>query len=495
MLTQDQISQLRGDLLRADYTLDSVLDRIGEAGQTGLTRNSSIPSRVAIASDTDPQAQLIRLFVLQDPAPTKSLVGVVDLDALTAAGLLIPDGDSCRAVVEVRPYGFSDALGEWSGWVVADPTPGMDQVITPTRPDYVLGVGPASTTLADLTVREATNSVLDLGTGCGVQLLHLSRHAQNLTATDLNPRALDLARSTVALNGIDADMRLGSLYGPVAADTFDLIVTNPPYVMSPPTTDAERLLYREGNHAGDGLVEAVVRGAADRLADGGRLQVLANWAELSGQPWQERLATWSPPGCDLWVIQREHLDIYSYIELWLTDAGLAGSPQWRPRYQQWLDYFAALNITGVGLGWITLTKAGRDQPKIRIEEWPWQVDQPVGTAIGHQRTADDWAGLPDPELLARRWQLAEDVVQETLGEPGAEHPRHVVLRQQGGLRRATQVDTALGGVLGACDGDLELGVIVTAVAELLDQDSDTLSVTILPQIRHAIRDGLLLAAR
>ena len=104
---------------------------------------------------------------------------------------------------------------------------------------------------------------------------------------------------------------------------FDLIVTNPPYVMSPPS--GERLVYREGGFTGDALVEQVVRGGAARLNPGGTLQVLGNWAMTKDESWQDRLAGWiRPTGADALVLQRERLDVYEYIEVWLHDAGLVG---------------------------------------------------------------------------------------------------------------------------------------------------------------------------
>ena len=50
------------------------------------------------------------------------------------------------------------------------------------------------------------------------------------------------------------------------------------------------------------------------------------------------------------------------------------------------------------------------------------------------------------------------------------------------------MDTALGGVLGACDGELPLGRIVAAVAEILDADQDRLSAEVLPRIRQLVAD-------
>ena len=245
----------------------------------------------------------------------------------------------------------------------------------------------------------------------------------------------------------------------------------------------------------DGLVEAVVRGAPARLNDGGMLQVLANWAHIGDQPWSERLATWvEGTGCDLWAVEREHLDVCEYIETWLTDAGLDGSPQWRPRYDEWLSYFDTLDVTGVSLGWITLTKAGRDEPDLSFEEWPWQVAQPIGGTMAQRAQAVTWARLSDEDLVARRWRIASDVDNETTGRPGATDPEHIVLRQRRGLCRAVEMTTASGGVLGACDGELTLGQITGAVSAILEVDHEDVLAEVLPLVRECLRHGILEAA-
>ncbi len=70
--------------------------------------------------------------------------------------------------------------------------------------------------------------------------------------------------------------------------------------------------------------------------------MLGNWAITADQPWQDRLADWiAPTGCDALVLQRERLDPYEYIEIWLADAGLTGTPEYAPRYAEWVDYFDA----------------------------------------------------------------------------------------------------------------------------------------------------------
>jgi hypothetical protein len=483
MLSTADIERLRDDLLAAGYTLDGLTQRLGQPALAGLARHSSVAATRALGEDADPQAAAIRLWLLQLPVPAGQLGGWASLPGLRAAGLVTGEAE-LRATVELKPHG-SD-LSE--GWICSDATP-LDGRVGQPRDDFVLGASPASTTLSQLVPPGRYDRALDLGTGCGIQALHLD--AAQIVATDLNPRALELARISLGLSGVPADLRLGSLYEPVAAETFDLIATNPPYVMSPP--GEARLVYREGAFTADDLVRQVVTGGADRLADGGILTVLGNWAVTAGQPWEERLSAWiRPTGCDALVLQRELLDPYEYIEIWLADAGLAGSPKYLTRYQGWLDYFAAAGIEAVGMGWIALRKSGREHPRLRFDDWPHAVHQPVGQGFADFFAAVEPSRLAEPDFLSGRWRRHPGLVQETTGEPGAADPQHLVLRQQFGFGRAVEADTALAAIVGACDGDLPLGVLVGAVAGLLDVDAAALRDEVIPPLRRLVTDGYLL---
>jgi hypothetical protein len=66
-----------------------------------------------------------------------------------------------------------------------------------------------------------------------------------------------------------------------------------------------------------------------------------------------------------------------------------------------------------------------------------------------------------------------------------------VLRRSTGLRPARAVDTATAALVGACDGSLPVGVLVTAVAELLGADPATLAGQVLPTVAELVRDGFL----
>jgi hypothetical protein len=431
-------------------------------------------------------------------AAEAALPGLVD--ELCSVGILERSISEVAARVDLRPYGVAgDARGD-NLWIASDLTPGLDGGPQRVGSDHVLGISPAATSLAQLTLRDPVARALDLGTGCGVQSLHLAEHVDQVVATDVNARALWLTEVNAELNGISTgptgaiDIRNGSFFAPVAGERFDLIVTNPPFVISPAT--GERLVYRDSGLPGDRVVEDIIRAIPDYLNPGGTGQVLANWAIMRDQPWDERLAEWlRPGGCDAWVVQREVLDLPSYVELWLKDAGLhpatgsLGTADYQQRYDTWLSWFEASGIEAVGFGWINLRAAGADQPDLRLEEWRWDIEQPLGEENGaHFDRAALVRGLSDDALLSSRPVLRSDVVQETYGPAGAEDPSQIVLHQQLGMRRRRLVDTVATAVAGVSDGELSLAQILAAIGELLGEIDVNAR---LAEVRELVAEGFL----
>ena len=481
--------QLRNRLLAANYTFEAVAEALGEHGQLGLARNQTMPAQVMLVDRDDALATLIRLFILQLGQPAS----VVNKILGEQPEIFEIRGEQAYALIDIRPYGSPDDNA--TGWVVSDLMPGLNGVTTPTRPDYVLGVSPASQTLTEMTIRRQVTSALDLGTGCGVQSLHLAQHAQRIVATDLNPRAVELARLTCALNQQDIEVVEGSLFEPVADQQFDLIVSNPPYVMSPPRVAGEKLTYREGGLVADELVRRVVVEGVDHLAPGGVVQVLANWvAQAPGAATGERIVGWlgDRDDIDILVMERERLDKFAYVEMWLTDAGLAGDPAWESRYQEWLAYFDELEISEISMGWIVVRRREEKQGEryVRLEQWPHAVSQPVGDAFmrdldGVERSRR----LSDAELLKEMLALREHIQEERYGAPGAADPASIVLRQQSGFCRGYLCTTQLAAVLGACDGELALGMIIDVVAQITDVDVDGLRSEVLGEVRELMQQG------
>jgi len=489
LLSAELVARLRDALTTSGFGYDGVAAVLGPTAHAALGRNETTPGLRRTAGGT-PLETLVRLWPLQAAvdvsAAEAALPGLVD--PLCAAGLLERSVGSVRARVDVRPYASDER--EW--WVVSDLTPGLDGTATRVGPEHVLGISSASSSLAQLTVREPVGRALDLGTGCGVQSLHLSGHAAHVVATDVNRRALAMTRLNAALNEVEVevDVREGSLFDPVQGEEFDLVVTNPPFVVSPGT--GELLVYRDSGLPGDEMVRRVVTGAPAHLAPGGVAQVLANWVHVDGVPWEERLSGWlEGTGCDAWVVQREVADPAQYVELWLRDAGHERSPDYLQRYDAWLGWFEEQGVTGIGFGWLNLQRTDRE-PTLRIEEWPYDVEQPLGPEVTEwsNRTAV-LAGLTDDEVLERRWVLRPDVRQETVGPPGAEDPEVIVLRQQRWMRRARQVDTVEAALVGACDGELSAGQIAAALAQLMDSPVDAVAGRVVDAVRELVRDGFL----
>jgi hypothetical protein len=481
--TSDLPLRLRESLRGVGFTYDAVAGQLGSAAHEALGRNETTPARRR-TTDGSPLATLIRLFLLQTPVPIgaadSALPGLVG--ELEQAGFLRMSAGEVRALLDVRPYAADDL----SLWVVSDLTPGLDGPMTRVADDHVLGISPAATSLAQLTLREPVGKALDLGTGCGVQALHLAAHSDHVVATDINERAVWMAGFNAALNGVDnIELRTGSYFSPVDGERFGLITTNPPFVISPAT--GRRLVYRDSGMPGDDVVSYVVREGSTYLSDGGWLQVLANWAIHRDVPWEERIASWVPGDCSVLTVQREVLDPAAYVELWLKDEGVHGGPEYLARYDAWLGWFEERGVEGIGFGWINVHRTGEGAVhESTYLDWPYAVEQPVAPAIRDWATAAAHSLSEDDRLTLR-----VDVVQETSGEPGAEHPETIVLRQQRGLRRARRVDTVEAAFVGASDGELTVGRILDALAVLTERDPGELRATYLPVVRELLVDGFL----
>jgi release factor glutamine methyltransferase len=123
----------------------------------------------------------------------------------------------------------------------------------PRVPQVPLGTGEADA-LSSSGPRPPTIRILDIGTGSGCIAIALAHHLPQaeITAIDISPDALDLARQNAAMNGVADRIRFleGDLLAPIAiaqvpGETFDIIVSNPPYV---PTADRPSLSIEVRDH-------------------------------------------------------------------------------------------------------------------------------------------------------------------------------------------------------------------------------------------------------
>lgn len=505
-LVTDQLDALRADLSAANYTVDGTSALLGHLANEALHREQAIPALRVLAGQTSPAAYLMRLFMLGQPLSGQELnvaFPSLGVDGALAAHLVIEDDGVFRAITEIRPHGFSDESGQKDWWLASD----LGEVATggALNADHVLGAGGASLTLAQITSRSATGKVLDLGTGCGIQALHASTHAQHIVGTDISERALDYARFNAALNELEFDLRLGSMLEPVAGEKFDLIVSNPPFVITPRTSADDALPlyeYRDGGRSGDDLVHELLVNIGSVLADGGSAQMLGNWEIRGDDDWTVRVNEWLDEAeaahgpLDAWIIQRELLDPAQYAETWIRDGGT--TPDRDPAafaatYNAWLDDFASRDVQGIGFGMMWLRKPVSGTRTLRrLEEITGTVQQPLGPVITASVAAHDWhSSLSDDELRSQRLVYAPDVTDERYYTPGSDDPNVIIIRQGGGFGRAIQATTALAGLVGACDGELTVGQIIDAIASLFEVAQADLNAEVLPDVRGLISDSLL----
>ena len=490
------VALLRADLLSADFTVAGVLDVLGPVASSALSREQSLPARRVASADGSAAATLVRLFTLGDPvdlADADAALPTLRVRGAVALGLVVEEGDAVVARVDVRPYAADDA--RW--WVVSD----LAEIATgaPVREDHVLGIGGASMTLSAWTIRRPVRRALDLGTGSGVQALHLARHADSVVATDLSQRALAFARFTAALNECDWDVREGSMLDPVAGERFDLVVSNPPFVITPRSGAVPLFEYRDGGAAGDAVVADLVRGLAAHLEPGGVAPLLGTGAVPRGTTWTERVGAWlEGTGLDAWVVQREVQDPAEYAETWSRDGGhQTGTADVDAMYAAWLDDFASRDVEAIGFGVVTLHRPATPRASfVDLVDERGPVPPAMGESVRVGLEARIWlAEHSDAELLDVAWRAAPDVTEERHTAPGASDPSVIVARQGGGLGRVIRLTTVTAAYLSVADGSLTPRQAVGAIAGILELEADETSREVVAFVRDAAKDGLLVRPR
>jgi hypothetical protein len=279
----------------------------------------------------------------------------------------------------------------------------------------------------------------------------------------------------------------------VAGEEFDLVVSNPPFVISP----GHRYTYRDAGLPADDLGRLLVQQAPAHLADGGTAVVLANWVHVRGQDWRERVAAWvAPTGCDAWIAQREVQDPAQYVGLWLRDAGGDSGPEHDRRYEAWLDELLDMEAEAIGFGWVVLHRGGTyGSGGPRIEDVAAFPRLPRGDEVGALVAARAaWADHDAFALLAARPRHAPAlrlVHEERAGGDGRLHrwPPHVGLVD--GWRPDVLLDVVGADLVGRLDGRTTVSEAAERVAAVHGLDPEDLIPAALIAVRGLVEDGLL----
>lgn len=487
------------------YTVPGLEEVLGPEAVSALARSDAASVRRR-ARSAGPTGLLVRLFILGDALGEVEISAAlpgIDVEDGIAAGLWMRPtcpGATLRALVDLRPVD----TGYGTRWIFADIDGSM--VHATTRPDHVLGVGQATLSLLRITPTSPVESMLDLGTGCGIQLVHGLETAHAATGTDITPRCLELAAATLAVNGVDAELLTGPWYEPVAGRRFDRIVANPPFVVGPSEPGHS---YRESGLVLDGASRTVVSGAPEYLTEGGTAIILASWVERADTDWRTHVASWIPAeGVEAWVLRRDTSDPELYVWTWLTDEGLDPRDESTARAADaWLDHFRDEGVDGIGFGYVYLRRVDGastvlcedlthpfdgglgDEAEAYFARTAWLRD--AADRLGGQAQAFDatvFAVAPDVHLhvsesLAPSAELADRTGPEAAGSTSS-----VIVERVTGARWRHEIDPLTATVLrGARMGALPLEDLVILAAAGAGEDPDALA----EPVRRVVADLFL----
>ena len=189
--------------------------------------------------DAHPAAGLALLFQHLLPVPADVVdraIGAELRRALEGAGILVADGRELRSLLVMV---VANGVFIWSD----NASGGVDAVMTP---------GPTTADLISILPSPLGGSFLDIGTGPGTLALLAKRlGAARAVGTDVNPRALELARFNASFNELRVEFREGDMFAPVGDERFDWVVSQPPYVTHP--ADEPGVTFLHGGAMGDEL--------------------------------------------------------------------------------------------------------------------------------------------------------------------------------------------------------------------------------------------------
>lgn len=123
---------------------------------------------------------------------------------------------------------------------------------------------------------DSSDSVLEIGTGTGLVALYAYKLSKDVTVSDINYDALELAESNFKRNGADIDLVFGNLFEPFKDRKFDVILFNTPYL---PTID-EDVLEGDLNYAFDGgedgrkVIDLFLDEVKNHLNSNGKVQMI-----------------------------------------------------------------------------------------------------------------------------------------------------------------------------------------------------------------------------
>lgn len=400
---------------------------------------------------------------------------------------------SCLACGLLRqsPQGLiSDAmLVPWEEFLIAsDHTLRIDAADS----DLVLWPNPTSRLLSRFTIRRPSSLTLDLGTGSGVLALAAAAHSKCVVATDLNLRALSFTQFNARLNGIEnISCVAGDRFSPVQGRTFDLIVSNPPFFISP----SDDFLFCDNPFELDQLCQRLAQEASAYLNEGGYFQMLCEWAQVRDEPWEDRLAGWlQNTGCDAWVIKgfTQEPSAYALEKI----RGMDASPDHdEEKYARYMAYYREKAVEAIHGGLVVMRRrSGHNW--IRIEEMPHTPKVPFGDSVEWIFTSRDFlqAHADDEQMLPVKPRLSPQARLEHTYEQDGQRWQlsSATLKLVRGFPFSVGLQPLVADFICRFDGSLTVEELVTSFALGLGKTRETVQPECLRVVRKLVESGFLL---
>lgn len=353
--------------------------------------------------------------------------------------------------------------------------------------DFVLPVGPASQQLARLAVRQPIEAALDMGCGAGIQALLAFRHARNVLATDINPRALEFTRLNADLNGItNIETAHGILFEPARGRKFDLILFNPPYILSPNRKGGQHYAF-SGN---DGYLHEVLRTLPEYMTEGGYAQMTINWVHAGKEPWQLPLEkTLAGKGVDTLLIYHGSLSPVQYAKFW-TEHRIGMKYLLMKRgwtIAKWTAWCLLRHIERVGFGAIVLRRRKNGVNWFRTERVRRSYGDSVNNQIHYLFENHDYL-LQHPvhaEIMKEQLKLTNFT---QLKDPKANMGRIDTLA---GVHFPMQIHNITWQILEQMDGSVDANTIANRVVLSTGLDLETIKPWVIEDLINLFRFGWL----
>ena len=457
-LDDPQLIAELGQILRANgFTGERVREAIGAKGSL-ISRPADRVVHVRKLAGHGALGTLVRLFVLDLPvtaAEAAEAVAPMPLERLSDLGLVESQGDEVTALVRIVPH--DEIL------IASERHLGSGE---PSQADHVAGVQAPSLTLSHLTVRRQVRTALDMGCGSGIQTILASRHSERVVATDFNHNAIDFALFNARLNGANnVEVREGSYFEPVQGSRYDLVVTNPPYVISPES----EFLFRDSGLPGDTVSRQIVAQAPSVLEEGGFATILVSWVHEPDEDWARPLRQWiDGNGCDAWLLHYYTVDPITHTDNWNTELSERDGDAFAETFERWLAYFKRLGIEAIATGAVILRKRSTGPNWVRQDEMPQDRLSRASDHILRVFAAQDRlsALANESDLLGDRFSLAERtrLEQSVVLRDGAWAVDSIVLTLQEGLGFRVGIDANTSQLLTQLDGRRTLAEVAGPVA-------------------------------